>query len=131
MILIGHYSCLVSGVCLCVRWEGTTKEAHDQEEEKEGPSWGPRGIKGVEGWEAKVEEEEEEGRAPPTSHTLCVSHLGQRLQSRGRLDAGGVACATCCPGCLGNRGPRAPGRRHCCFINCQAAGMTLPGHKRQ
>lgn len=43
MILIGHYSCLVS--CVCARWEGTTKEAHDQEEE--GPSWEPRGIKGV------------------------------------------------------------------------------------
>ncbi len=32
---------------MCAGWEGTTKEAHDQEEE--GPSREPRGIKGVGG----------------------------------------------------------------------------------
>ncbi len=127
MILIGHYSCLVS--CVCARWEGTTKEAHNQEEE--GPSWEPRGIKGVGGKGGGGESATHLTHTHTQKHTLCVSYLGQRLQSRGRLDAGGVACATCCPSRLGNRGPRAPGRRHCCCINCQAAGTTLPGHERQ
>lgn len=106
-------------------WEGPTKEAHDQEEVL------PSG-----------EQPEEQrvgggGGVPPTSHTHahahtdCVNHLSQRLQSSGWLDAAVTACATCYRGRLGNKGPRAPGRRHCRYINCQAEETTPSGQQRQ